>query len=91
MNEEQSGKNGRKVTFATFDKFLRDLGFSQTTVPGSHDYYEHPASGTLLMTRLHKPTDSVPEYTLSSTRETLVWRGLVTPEEFEKMARAAAV
>jgi predicted RNA binding protein YcfA (HicA-like mRNA interferase family) len=91
MNSSKSGKNGTTVTFATFDQFLRDLGFSQTTVPGSHDSYEHSASGTVLMTRLHKPTDPVPHYTLASTEETLVWRGLVSPEEFHRMARQTAV
>ncbi len=77
------------VTFAVFDKSLRRLGFTERKVPGSHMYYEHPASGTVVLARLHKPKDLVPWHTFASTRKILIERGVVTPEQFEKMTGAA--
>ena len=79
------------VPFATFEQFLANLGFTQGTVPGSHVWYEHPASGIVIMARLHKPGDPVPWHTFVSARQNLVERGLVTLDEFEKMERKAAV
>lgn len=76
------------VTFAIFDKFLHELGFTQGTIPGSHVYYEHHESGTVIMARLHRPEDPVPWHTLASARQTLVERGVVAIEDFEKMSRA---
>ncbi len=77
------------VAFETFDRFLRGLGFTQGTIPGSHVYYEHEKSGTVVMARLHRPEDPVPWHTLVSTRQTLLERGLATLEEFEKMTPSA--
>ena len=77
------------VPFEAFEKFLRDLGFTQGTVPGSHTWYEHPASGTVIMARLHSPGDSVPWHTLVAARKLLTERGLVAPEDFDKLTRAA--
>ena len=77
------------VTFDVFDKFLRELGFNQGTVPGSHVYYEQPESGTVIMARLHRPKDLVPWHTFVSARQTLVGRGVVTPEVFDKMGQPA--
>jgi predicted RNA binding protein YcfA (HicA-like mRNA interferase family) len=79
------------VTFALFDKFLHQLGFTECSVPGSHVYYEHPESGTVVMARLHNPKDLVPWHTFASTRKILIDRGVVTPEEFEKMTGVAPV
>jgi predicted RNA binding protein YcfA (HicA-like mRNA interferase family) len=78
------------VSFATFEKFLHNLGFTQGTVPGSHVWYEHEPSGTVIMARLHKPEDRVPWHTFVSAQQLLVERGLVSAEEFEKMERGAA-
>jgi predicted RNA binding protein YcfA (HicA-like mRNA interferase family) len=79
------------VTFALFDALLRPLGFHQGSVPGSHVYYEHPESGTVVMARLHKPTDWVPWHTFASTRKILLERGVLTAEEFEKLTGVVAV
>ena len=79
------------VTFTVFNHMLRQLGFTQGTVPGSHVYYEHPESGTVVMARLHKPSDQVPWHTFASTRKILIERGLVTADELEKIAEAAPV
>ena len=73
------------VTFATFEKFLHDLGFLKETVPGSHVYYEHPESGSVVVARLHQSKDPVPWHTLASTRQTLLERGVVTEDEFETL------
>jgi hypothetical protein len=54
-------------------------------------YYEHPESGTVIMARLHQPNDLLPWHTFASTRKMLIERGVVTPEEFEKLTGAATV
>ena len=77
------------ATFEVFDRFLHGLDFTQGTVPGSHVYYEHPQSGTVIMARLHRPEELVPWHTFVSARQTLVERGVVTLEAFEKMVPAA--
>jgi predicted RNA binding protein YcfA (HicA-like mRNA interferase family) len=79
------------ASFAVFDSFLRRLGFTEGTVPGSHVYYEHPQSGTVIMARLHKPKDPVPWHTFASTRKILIERDVVTPQEFEQMTDGAVV
>ncbi|MCI0407373.1 MAG: hypothetical protein L0191_02205 [Acidobacteria bacterium] len=77
------------IPFEAFEAFLDNLGFTQGTVPGSHAWYEHPSSGTVLMARLHRPKDPVPWHTLASARKLLTERGLIAPEDFDKLTRAA--
>ena len=78
-----------EISFHVFEQFLHDLGFAQGVVPGSHVWYEHAPSGTVLMARLHDPNDSVPWHTLASARKLLTERGVVLPEVFDKLTRAA--
>jgi predicted RNA binding protein YcfA (HicA-like mRNA interferase family) len=77
------------VPFEAFEKYLDELGFTQGSVPGSHVWYEHAPSGTIIMARLHGPKDPVPWHTLASARKVLVERGLAAPEDFDKLTRAA--
>jgi predicted RNA binding protein YcfA (HicA-like mRNA interferase family) len=79
-----------QITFAAFEQFLHGLGFASGTVPGSHAWYEHPASDTVIMARLHKPSDHVPRYTFLSARQELIEKGLATAEAFDELTRAPA-
>ena len=78
------------ITFAQFDAVLAELGFKSNVVPGSHVNYEHAKSGAVLMIRLHKPTDVVPNYVLISTRVQLDGQGVIEANNFEAMLSAVA-
>jgi predicted RNA binding protein YcfA (HicA-like mRNA interferase family) len=65
------------ITFATLDKVLQALGFVSTEVPGSHVAYEHPASGAVLVLRLHPGEEPVDQASLVVVRRTLVEKGVI--------------
>jgi predicted RNA binding protein YcfA (HicA-like mRNA interferase family) len=80
----------KTVAFATLDSFLRRLGFTATTVAGSHLRYEHAPSGTVLVLREYHPTDPVTWADLTVVRRFLLERGLVEEEAFERLLQEPA-
>lgn len=79
------------ITYATLDRVLTDLGFVVTTVPNSHTLYEHAESGALIMLRLHRPNDPVDPGTLLVVRKTVVDRGVIEPEAFERLLQKNSI
>ena len=80
----------KPVVFATLDSLLRRLGYTVTTVPGSHLRYEHAPSATVLVFREYGPADPVSWSDLAVARRFLVERGLVEDEAFERLLQEPA-
>ncbi len=78
------------ISFARLRTMLQGLGFTETTVPGSHVTYEHPSSGTELVLREYRPRDPVNRGDLAMVRRFLVERGLVGGNEFETLLQETA-
>ncbi len=77
----------KSLTFATLDRLLADLGFVITTIPNSHTLYEHAESGSVIMLRLHRPSDPVDARTLGIVRKTVVDFGVAEPDVFERLTQ----
>ena len=73
------------ITFATLDRFLADLGFVVTIIPNSHILYEHAESDTVIMLRLHRPSDAVDPGAWVVVRKTVVDRGVAEEAAFERL------
>jgi predicted RNA binding protein YcfA (HicA-like mRNA interferase family) len=65
------------IPFAALQRVLKELGFVETRVPGSHVVFEHPATATVLLFRTYRPRDQVSAADLVSARKLLDERGVV--------------
>jgi hypothetical protein len=74
-----------KVPFAALQKLLLELHFVDRSVPDSHRWFEHPASGTILVFRSYQPTDMVALADLRSARKMLDENGLIKPDQFDHL------
>lgn len=80
----------KKIPFNKFSKMLTGLEFTMHHIPGSHFYFEHPPSKTLLMYREYKPKELVSAGDLVSARKFLVERDILEDEdEFEEVLQKA--
>lgn len=79
-----------KIAFARLQKFLLDLDFVEMSVPESHRWFEHTATGTKLVFRYYQSRDRVAEADLVSVRKMLDENGLLRPDQFEHWLRETA-
>jgi hypothetical protein len=80
----------KTIAFTTLDHFLRGLGFTAATVPGSHVRYDHAPSATVLVFREYGPAESVSWSDLTVARRFLVERGLIEEGAFERLMQEPA-
>lgn len=64
---------------------LDRLGFTHRRIPGSHVLFEHSLSNTWFAFPLQMKADSVLRGQLLAMRTILIGRGLVEPDEFERL------
>jgi predicted RNA binding protein YcfA (HicA-like mRNA interferase family) len=83
-------KKSNHITFARLESVLKELGFVKKVVPGTGVGYKHPPTGALVVVRLHKPREIVPDYVIVGVRHELEWQGVIEAKEFEEMLQAAA-
>lgn len=79
-----------RITFAQFEKALKQLGFRKKTVPGFCVRYSYPDSKWVILVRLHKPLEEVAWPVLVSARRHLDEWGIIRATEFDEMLQAAA-
>jgi hypothetical protein len=76
-----------KLTYATLEQFLVDLGFQVQTIPESHILFEHPKKDVHIMLRLYKPDEIVASYGLAHVRHTLDTWGILDGDQFDEQIR----
>jgi predicted RNA binding protein YcfA (HicA-like mRNA interferase family) len=74
-------------TFATLERFLHQLGFNTSSVPGSHIVFEHPSVGVRIVLRPYQLEDTVEAAALGYVRRTLDEWGILARERFEDELR----
>jgi hypothetical protein len=76
-----------QVPFTRLQHILHDLGFEETAIAGPYRYFQHAASGTVLVYREYQPADPVSWHDLVTTRRQLDERGLLDAADFEALLR----
>ena len=75
------------ITYARLRALLRNLGFLEQVINGTHYGFYHAASDTIFTFRLYNPQDPVTMMDLRGVRFQLDWRGLLNPEAFDAALR----
>jgi predicted RNA binding protein YcfA (HicA-like mRNA interferase family) len=76
-----------RITFANLKQFLLHLGFSASSVPGSHFLFEHSGANVNIMLRLYQPEELVNPAALAYVRRILDEWGILDREQFEDQLR----
>jgi hypothetical protein len=76
--------------FSRLQHLLEELGFQEKVVPGSHIYFEHSPSGTLLLYHVYDSEEPLTWADFVKTRKFLDERGLLRREQFEERMDAAS-
>ena len=72
------------VTFAQVRQLLRDLQFTETRQKKGWRF-EEPESGAIFLYRPYRDKDRFSNSDLAMTQRHLEWRGLASPEAFERL------
>jgi hypothetical protein len=78
------------ISFATLQGVLEGLGFVEKEVPGSHSFFEHAPSGSLLLFRLYRPREKVDEVDLIRVRKFLDAKGLLEADALAELLHQPA-
>jgi predicted RNA binding protein YcfA (HicA-like mRNA interferase family) len=73
------------IPFATLRTILGDFGFEETTIPGSHIFFEHTPSQSVLLFRLYQPEEILHPRDLAKARSFLDLKGLLGAKEFDQL------
>lgn len=79
-----------RITFAQLENVLEEIGFTKTVLPDTGVVYRHANSDSMLVVRLHKPREVVPDYVMAATRLQLDEQGIIEGDDFDAMLRATA-
>jgi hypothetical protein len=72
-----------QIPFRCLQNILHELGFAETAIPGPYRFFQHAASGTVLVYHEYQPGDPVSWHDFVTTRRQLDERGLLPAEDFE--------
>jgi hypothetical protein len=72
-----------QIPFTRLRNILHDLGFEETTISGPYRFFQHSASGTVLVYHAYQPAEAVSWHDLVTTRRQLDERGLLKADDFE--------
>lgn len=78
----------RQITFNELRQLLTRLDFSEVT-QRTHVRFEHDASGAVVILRPYRSTEIVTPIHLAVVRRTLVEKGLIEAESFERFLQKA--
>jgi len=83
-------KTSNRITYGRLEAVLKELGFVKKVVPDTGVGYNHAPTGALVIVRLHKPNEIVPDYVMAATRLQLDEFGVIAPKSFEEMLQTSA-
>jgi predicted RNA binding protein YcfA (HicA-like mRNA interferase family) len=81
----------KALTFAELEKLLLELGFVRQSVQGTHQVFQYPALGTLVVLPGYKSQDWVHPAHLVSVRRVLAENGLMSTTEFDILTSSTKV
>lgn len=79
----------KKVTYDSLEQLLLHIGFIRGYTAGSHKVYEHTPSDTIILLPPSRPDEVVDAIHLLAVRKTVVERGVLDGDEFDRLLGSA--